>query len=52
MNEVAVRQKKPYVVPTCEVIKLEGGDILNGGIIQASIKEPEDGGEITDAKSF
>ena len=52
MNEVAVRQKKPYVAPTCEVIKLEGEDILNGWIIQASIQEPEDGGEILDAKSF
>lgn len=25
MKEVAVKQKKPYVAPTCEVIKLEGG---------------------------
>lgn len=25
MKEVTVKQKKPYVAPTCEVIKLEGG---------------------------
>lgn len=25
MKEVTVKQKKPYVVPTCEVIKLGGG---------------------------
>ncbi|WP_077196066.1 hypothetical protein [Prevotella ihumii] len=50
--EAPVRQKKPYVAPKCEVIKLEGGDILNGWIIQASIQEPPDGGEILDAKSF
>lgn len=30
MKEVTVKQKKPYVAPTCEVIKLEGGDLLNG----------------------
>lgn len=25
MKEVTVKQKKPYVAPTCEVIKLGGG---------------------------
>ena len=52
MKEVAVKQKKPYVAPTCEVIKLEGGDLLNGWGLQASIQEAEDGGEILDAKKF
>ena len=52
MKEVTVKQKKPYVAPTCEVIKLEGGDLLNGWGMQASIQEPEDGGEILDAKKF
>lgn len=52
MKEVTVKQKKPYVAPTCEVIKLEGGDLLNGWGLQASIQEAEDGGEILDAKKF
>lgn len=52
MKEVTVKQKKPYVAPTCEVIKLEGGDLLNGLGLQASIQEAEDGGEILDAKKF
>lgn len=51
MKEVTVKQKKPYVAPTCEVIKL-GGDLLNGWGMQASIQEAEDGGEILDAKKF
>lgn len=52
MTETTVRQKKPYVAPTCEVIKLGGGELLNGWGMQASIQEPEDGGEILDAKKF
>lgn len=53
MKEVTVKQKKPYVAPTCEVIKLGGGgELLNGWGMQASIQEPEDGGEILDAKKF
>lgn len=52
MKEVTVKQKKPYVAPTCEVIKFEGGDLLNGWGLQASIQEAEDGGEILDAKKF
>ena len=52
MKEVTVKQKKPYVAPTWEVIKLEGGDLLNGWGLQASIQEAEDGGEILDAKKF
>ena len=52
MKEVTVKQKKPYIAPTCEVIKLEGGDLLNGWGLQASIQEAEDGGEILDAKKF
>lgn len=52
MKEVTVKQKKPYVAPTCEVIKLGGGDLLNGLGLQASIQEAEDGGEILDAKKF
>lgn len=52
MKEVAVKQKKPYVAPTCEVIKLEGGDLLNGWGLQASMTDPEEGGEILDAKRF
>ena len=52
MKEVAVKQKKPYVAPTCEVIKLEGGGLLNGWGLQASMTDPEEGGEILDAKRF
>lgn len=52
MKEVTVKQKKPYVAPTCEVIKLEGGDLLNGWGLQASMTDPEEGGEILDAKRF
>lgn len=52
MKEVAVKQKKPYVAPTCEVIKLEEGDLLNGWGLQASMTDPEEGGEILDAKRF
>ena len=52
MKEVTVKQKKPYVAPTCEVIKLEGGDLLNGWRLQASMTDPEEGGEILDAKKF
>lgn len=52
MKEVTVKQKKPYVAPTCEVIKLGGGELLNGLGIQASIQEPKDGGDILDAKKF
>ena len=50
MTKMTVRQKKPYVAPTCGVIKLEGADLLDGLGIRASIQEPEDGGEVTDAK--
>lgn len=52
MKEVTVKQKKPYVAPTCEVIKLGGGDLLNGWGLQASMTDPEEGGEILDAKKF
>lgn len=52
MTKMTVRQKKPYVAPTCEVIKLEGADLLNGWGLQASMTDPEEGGEILDAKRF
>ena len=49
MKEIV--KKKPYIPPYCEVIKIEReNNLLEGLGLQASIQEPEDGDEITDAK--
>ena len=49
MKEIV--KKKPYIPPYCEVIKIESeNNLLEGLGLQASIQQPEDGGEITDAK--
>lgn len=49
--EEIVKKKKPYIPPRCEIIKIESGNNLLDGLgLQASIQQPEDGGEITDAK--
>lgn len=49
MKEIV--KKKPYIPPYCGVIKIESeNNLLEGLGLQASIQQPEDGGEITDAK--
>ena len=49
MKEIV--KKKPYIPPYCEAIKIESeNNLLEGLGLQASIQQPEDGGEITDAK--